>query len=81
MLEKRDIKALYTFYLYNQQRKPNFNLSKAQVQKILDYVDAYPVDKAQLKHRQLKDNEKLKFVLQYEEKTTLNKKQFPSSIR
>ena len=43
-------------------------LNKADITKILDYVDSFPFDSTQYLHRKISENEKQKFVEDYEDK-------------
>jgi hypothetical protein len=69
LIRARDSKALYTYYLYNKSPHMQYPfLTKHDLVQILDFVDTFPYDSAQYAHRKFSEEEKLKFIQEYEDK-------------
>lgn len=63
LMERKDINALYSYYLFGKSKHIIYPaLESSAIIKILDYVDSFPVDTAQYKHRLVSYQEKKKFV-------------------
>jgi len=72
MVEKRDSRALYSFYKYQEITHAKFpTLTKSQIIQILNYVDdntgsTSPIDTVQYRHRKLSETERQQFIKAYE---------------
>ena len=69
---KKDICALYSYYLFGNHKHTMFPALKAKyVVKILDYVDKFPADTSQYKHRFVSYSQKQKYVYEHLAKDTI----------
>lgn len=72
---KKDIRTLYSYYLFGSHEHLLFSgLESNFVVKILDYVDKFPVDTFQFRHRFVSNSEKQKYVYEQLAKYTVRPK-------
>lgn len=63
LMDQKDINTLYIYYLFGKRKHIIYPaLESSAIIKILDYVDSFPLDAAQYKHRSVSYQEKKKFV-------------------
>ena len=63
--DKGDVNALYSYYIFKKVKHTSFPVLESKfVIKVLDYVDKFPVDTLQNKHRLVSYQEKKRFVQQ-----------------
>ena len=71
---EKDIRTLYSYYLFGSHEHIMFPVLEAKyVIKILDYVDKFPVDTSQFRHRLVSYSEKKKYVYEHLTKDTVRK--------
>lgn len=63
MLEKKDVRTLYSFYSFGKLKHISWpQLEQKYIVAILNYVDSYPADPTQYKHRLVSEAEKTSYV-------------------
>lgn len=63
--DQGDIKTLYSYYLFEKIKHTSFPVLESKyVIQVLDYVDSFPVDTLQYKHRLVSYQKKKQFVQQ-----------------
>jgi cytochrome c len=73
LLKNKDTRALYSYYIFHKTPHIRFPvLQKEYIVKVLDYVDSYPTDTSQYRHRLVRKTDKLVFIKKHISVDTVN---------